>query len=393
MKILMLTPYLPFPLHSGGQIRSYNLLKNLSKKHQVTLFSFIRSDSEKKHLQELTKYCYKVKVFKRRQAWDPRNILLSGFTPYPFLVSIYLSRSVKQAIETELTQQKYDLIHAETFYVMPNLPLHIPVPTLLVEQTIEYLVYQHFVKNTKLAVLKPLLHLDVLKIKLWEKYFWEKATRLIAMSETDKAIMQKTVKDKKVDVVANGIDTHFFQKTRRLTSKKPLVLFVGNFKWLPNRDAAKFLVEEIWPHIKSRLPQAKLSIVGRNPTREIFKLQQADITVNGQVEDIRTALSSASVLLAPIRNGRGTKYKVLEAMASGVPVVTTKLGIEGIKDSHSVLVAESAVNLAKQALKILTDQSFAQRLASKAKTIVNQQYNWSVISQELDNIYKQLGGA
>jgi len=391
----MLTPYLPYPLHSGGQIRSYNLIKNLSQKYQITLFSFIRSAKELVHIAELEKYCTKVKVFKRRQAWDPRNILISALTPYPFLVAIYLSKSVKNAIRRELASN-YDLIHAETFYVMPNLPKPTNIPTLLVEQTIEYMVYQRFVEDFKFFLLKPLLYFDVLKIKLWEKYFWQKATRLAAMSQSDKQIMEKSVKDRKVDVVANGVDVEHFTESRIAKAVNQTILFVGNFKWLPNKDAAKFLVTDIWPKIHQQLPRAKLWIVGRNPTSEILDLSnQKNVTVSGEVDDIREAFQKSSVLLAPIRNGRGTKYKVLEAMASQVPVVTTKLGIEGIAaiNQSSVLIAETADGLADKTIQVLTDKNLAEKLAANGKKLVYNQYNWQAISKELDQIYQQLGGA
>ena len=390
MKILMLTPYLPYPLYSGGQIRSYNLLKNLAQKHTITLFSFIRSDKEKRFLANLQPFCRKVMVFKRRQPWDPRNLLLALFTPYPFLVSIYLSRAFRRAIGLELSGGGYDLIHAETFYIMPNLP-QTKIPTLLVEQTIEYLVYQQFVRDFKLWLLKPLLYFDVLKINLWEKYFWRRASRLAAMSDSDKQIMVQQVLDKKVDVVANGVDTEFFSGVKPKAGQ--VVLFIGNFKWLPNRDAAQFLAKAIWPKIASRLPQARLLIVGRNPTKEILQLARPGIRIEDNVADIRTAFAKAAVLLAPIRNGRGTKYKVLEAMASGIPVVTTKLGIEGIDAKDSVLVAESARDLAEQTIRVLENQQLSRRLADKAKKIVYSQYNWENISNRLNLVYQQLGGA
>ena len=144
MNILMLTPYLPWPLHSGGQIRTYNLLKNLAKKHDITLFSFIRDDAEREYIPQLAPFCKKIQVFKRTKSpWVLRNILLSGFTPYPFLVCIYLSRAAQIALQRELSGEVYDIIHAETFYVMPNIP-QTSIPTLLVEQTIEYLGYQTY---------------------------------------------------------------------------------------------------------------------------------------------------------------------------------------------------------------------------------------------------------
>jgi hypothetical protein len=144
----MLTPYLPFPDSSGGQIRSYNLIKDLSKKHEITLFSLIKDDSEKRFIPELAKYCSKVRVFKRSKSpWTLRNILLTGFGPYPFLVIRNLSPKEKEAVKEEIENVHYDLIHAETFYVMPHIP-KTKIPILLVEQTIEYLVYKHYVDGS-----------------------------------------------------------------------------------------------------------------------------------------------------------------------------------------------------------------------------------------------------
>ena len=261
MKILMITPYFPYPLVSGGQIRTYNLLKNLAAKHEITLAAFIRDDSEKKHLNELQAYCKKVIIFKRRKAWAPVNILLSAVTPYPFLVSIYFDPNVKKAISRELARQNYDLIHAETFYVMPNIP-KTNVPILLVEQVIEYLVYQRFVHSLPAwaLLLKPLLLFDVQKIKYWERYYWKKAKRLAAMSFEDKKFIRDINNSLKVDVVANGVDNEFFSRVKKKIPAYPTILFVGNFKWLPNKDAAIYLVKKIWPKIKTDIKDANFGL-------------------------------------------------------------------------------------------------------------------------------------
>lgn len=394
MKILMLTPYLPFPLYSGGQIRTYNLLKNLADRHQVTLVSFYRQDQELQYVNELKKFCFKVLPIKRRKTWGLKNILLAGLSFYPFLVATYISREAKAAVEHELNSGQYDLIHMETFYLMPNLP-KTRVPILLVEQTIEYLVYQRYVQNSRIWPLKPFLYLDVLKIKLWEYYFWKKANYLAAMSTDDLAIMLKSGHKKEGGIVANGVDIDFFEKKRTAKTSRPTVLFVGNFKWLPNKDAAIYLVEEIWPLIKKQVPQAKLWIVGRNPTETIKKYNRLRDVRVGQVPDIRDAFAQADVLLAPIRNGRGTKYKVLEAMAAGVPVVTTPLGAQGIeaRPGKEIIIANTTTDLAQQASSLLKSKNKDQQLARLAKKLVKDKYNWPNISQRLDQIYQKLGGA
>lgn len=394
MKILMLTPYLPFPLLSGGQIRTYNLLKNLKDKYEITLFSFIRQDEEKAYIKELEKFCHKVRVFKRRPAWDVRNILTAGFSPFPFvMISTYLSQMVSHFIGEELNNYHYDLIHAEPFYMAPNIP-KTKIPILLVEQTIEYLVYKKYVDDFKLGLLKPLLYFDVLKLRLWEEYYWRKATSLVAMSEEDKRIMAKAAAKQNIDIVANGVDIDFFNKAKIQRPKIPTILFVGNFKWLPNKDAAKFLAYKIWPIIKKSLPAAKLWIVGKNPTPEIINLGKLEnVVVESEIKDIREAFGKASILLAPIRNGRGTKYKVLEAMATKLPVITTPLGIEGIaaQQNKEILVARSAQDLAALAIKLLKKPSLGDKLSQSAFTLVKEKYNWQLISNNLDKIYQTLG--
>lgn len=393
MKILMITPYLPYPLVSGGQIRTYNLLKNLAKTHKITLAAFIRDENEKKYIEKLQPYCQKVVTFKRRKAWSPINILLAAVTPFPFLVSIYFDIAVRNKIKKELEKENYDLIHAETFYVMPNIP-KTETPIFLVEQVIEYLVYQRFVEGLPkfLFFLKPLLFVDVFKIKWWERYYWKKAKRLAAMSQEDREFIKGLDKDLKVDVIANGVDIEHFSKTKKTLPRKPTILFIGNFKWLPNRDATKFLVREIWPKIKSQVAGSKLWVVGRNAPQDIASLASADVVIDGSVNDIRTAYGNAHVLLAPIRNGRGTKYKILEAMATKTPIVGTKLAIEGINivNGREALVGETAQSLADLTVEVLTRPALGKSLAASAYKLVARTYNWKKISGELDRVYREV---
>ena len=213
------------------------------------------------------------------------------------------------------------------------------------------------------------------------------------MSGEDRHFIQKLEPDRQVDVIANGVDIEYFAKTKKQKPQKPTVLFVGQFKWLPNRDATKFLVEDIWPKIKEKIPSARLWIVGRNPPKDILNFASRNIQVDGEVEDIRFAYGASEVLLAPIRNGRGTKYKILEAMATKTPIVGTRLAIEGIniKNNHEALVASSAQDLANQTVKVLKNPKLGEQLAESAFVLVKSQYDWKKISNELDRVYKEVG--
>lgn len=392
MKVLMLTPYLPYPLVSGGQIRTYNLLKHLSKHHDITLFSLIKDEGERGHLSELQKYCKKIVLFKRtKNPFVLRNILLAGFSSYPFVVTRNLPLGMKRAVQAELTRGKYDLIHAETFYMMPNIP-ETGIPIILAEQTIEYLGYQDYMKKAN-PLLRPILKIDVTKIKYWERYFWNKADKLITMSQEDKNFIENVLgRPLNISVVANGVDLDFFRGVKKHLPASPTVLFVGTFKWLPNIEAVEEIVKKIWPLILKRLPNAKLKIVGFSPTEKIKAYaKEPSIEVLGAIDDIRDAFSTAHMLLAPIRSGKGTRYKVLEAMITGTPVVATTLAAEGLdlKSGKDVLIAESPAELADASVKLLKDQSLQEKLADAGEKIVRQGYSWDTIAKELDKVYKE----
>ena len=393
MKILMLTPYLPFPLMSGGQTRSYNLIKNLSKKHEITLFSLIKDNAERKNIPKLLKFCKNVRVFNRPpKPWTLHNILRTGFGTYPFLVVRNLATKQSGAIEEELSSNKYDLIHAETFYVMPHIPITNTPPILLVEQTVEYLVYKHYVTETASKLLAPLLSIDVMKLKFWERYYWKRAKKVVAMSDSDRVQMEILSPGLSIDIVPNGIDTDYFAGKKREKPDPPKVLYVGNFTWLQNIEAVELLINKVWPKIKKQVPQAKLWIVGMHMTDYIRNLKSNDIDVSEGMPDIRDAYRKSTVLVTPIRGPGGTRLKILEAMASSLPVVTTTVGAEGlgVKNGKEALVEDNLEDLVASTVKILKDPMLAQKLGTSGWDFVRKNYTWDISAQKLSRIYEEI---
>ena len=395
MKILMLTPYLPYPLLSGGQIRTYNLLKKLAVKYEVTLFALIKEESERQYIPELEKYCAKVRVFKRsRKPFTLRNIFHTAFSTFPFLVIRNHVPETIRAVEEELRAEHYDVIHAETFYMMPNIP-NTDVPIILVEQTIEYLGYESYAEKSTLWLLRQIMKLDIAKIRRWEEHYWRSCTKLITMSEDDRTFINDTIQEpEKIEVVSNGVDVKWFAQKERNLPKDLTILSVGTFNWLPNVEAVKFLVESVWPCVKQALPLTKLWIVGNAPTPEIFNYQKKDnsITITGGIPDIRDAFTGAHVLVAPVFSGKGTRYKILEAMAAGTPIVATVIAVEGLGVKHGVevLIGNTAEELAQLTVEVLQNSSLQKKLAQNGKRYVQSQYDWSYIAQKLDKIYLKM---
>jgi len=200
MNVLIVSSYLPYPLFSGGHIRLYNLIKELSSKHKITLICEKRNYQGAAEINELKKFCKKVITVARKKQWSLGNVLRTGLSTLPFLVIGHTNSEMHREIQRELNENQFDLIHAETSYIMQNIPLT-KVPIILIEHNVEYLVYKRFADKAPL-LLKPLLYIDILKLKYWEEKVWTEVTKLIAVSKIEQKIMNKIRKD--VIVVPNG---------------------------------------------------------------------------------------------------------------------------------------------------------------------------------------------
>lgn len=393
----MLTPYLPYPDSSGGQIRTLNLLKYLCKNNEITLVSLIKDKKENENIKYLLKYCKKVMTFPRSATpWTLKNILRTGFSLDPFLIVRNSAQGVKEAVAEELKSGDYDIIHAETFYVMPSLP-KTNIPIILVDQTIEYLVYQHYVDETTSWFLRHLLQIDVEKLKNSERFYWRQANQVIAVSEADRVEMNKLEPDLSVEIVPNGVNLDLFRKKTDWNTKEKSILFISNFKWLQNVEAAHLLIDKVYPLVKKVIPSVKLWIIGQHVPGDILSLQEKDILVKSIPEDdvntLVNAWHDASVFASTIKGPGGTRLKNLAAMASQLPIVSTKVGVEGlkVKDKTHVLIGNTPEEIADLIIKVIKTPSLAEKLALTTRRHVEENFDWRKITKSLDAIYQKLG--
>lgn len=394
MKILMLVPFLPNTQTSGGQTRWYYIVKYLATKHDITLFSLIKDDSEKRFIPELEKYCKKVKVFMRPESpWNPRNVLLSVLSPFPLLLIRNFSFKERSEVKKELENGNYDLIHAEAFYVMPHIP-KTKVPSIQVEQTIWHRVYEHYVKTEVAPLFRPFFMIDVLKLKYWEIYFWKKATKLLTVSPDDKVIMEKLIPGTTVDVIPNGVDSEYYS-SKKVEKKVPERVMYGvtNFEWLQNREAAEYLIREVWPIIHEKYKKAKLWIVGRLIPQNIAKLSEErdDIEITESIPDPRDAYLAASVMVAPIKGSGGTRLKILEAMAAGLPIVSTSTGVAGlgVKDGVHAIISDTMKGLANETVRLLKNPKLLQKIGKAGQRLVEEKFDWKAIVKLHDEVYRK----
>lgn len=391
MTILFISAVFPYPLHSGGQVRLYNLLKLLSREHDITLYSFIRNENERKYIKNLP-FIKETHLYFRGRVWQPKYILRSLTSSLPLLASSYENKEMKNDIDTELKQTHYDLVHLEPFYVCPALPDNLLCPLVIAEHNIEYEVYRSYVQQFPIPLMQPLMGVDVAKIKKQEQDMWKKAQRVIAVSEQDSLVIKRATGNSKVTVIPNGVDTeHYPFRKRIFTGKNPKVIFTGNFSWQPNVKAAELLLYQIWPKIIGSMPQAQLTIVGKHiPKKLREQAKYLRVTYKEFVEDIRDEYSDADILLAPMTISGGTKFKILEAMASGCLVITTKEGMEGIgaaKGIHYIEVGSDHDYL--QAIQsVYAHPTKSQTMTDKARELITSRYDWKEIAAKQSDVWK-----
>lgn len=392
MRILIISSYLPYPLFDGGRIRLYNLMKHLSKKHKITLVCEKRSYQTDKDIAEVKKLCEEVITVDHTSPWMWKNILKTGFSTYPLLLTMHTFPEMKRKIVETLNSKTFDIIHVETFYVFQNVPKTY-IPIVLVEHNIEYLVYKRYAEFAPLY-LRPLLYIDIKKIQYWEQKFWRKASKVVAVSEDESKLMSRD----DVAVVPNGVDIDLFSfrdPEKIFKKKEKKVLFIGDFKWIQNRQSVEWILTEIWPLICSQFDvhgsQLKLWVVGKNIPESLKLLGDQTVMFDENApKETWKIFQQAAVLLAPIRVGGGTSYKILEAMSSGTPVVTTSLGIEGIAvdKKNGCLIADDAEGLARHVVTLLQNKKQYETIAKTARSSIEKKYNWEVITEKLEKVYK-----
>jgi hypothetical protein len=279
-------------------------------------------------------YCKDIYLCKRAEKpWQPSIILKAIFSGLPFLIVRNFSQEATTTIKKLLETNTYDVIHAETFYIMPHIP-PTETPVLLVEQTIEYKVYQHFISTLSFLFRLP-LSLDIFKLKYWEKFYWSKADLVATVSEADQKEITKLLPSTKSVIIPNGAgDDMFVDKFPKLDIKKPILLFVGNFFWLQNIEAAQYLLDKIFPDLAKRIPGVELIIAGQNSTKLASSgLPNIKLSILNRQQRSGKNYTNQQIYLLPDIWPRWYQIKKYWQVWLRLPVICTKTGVEGLDEN------------------------------------------------------------
>ena len=384
MRILIISTQLPYPLTEGANIRIFNLIKQLSKDHEIHLASFIKSPKELDHAQSLQPYCKKVKLIEMNRSPLKRlwQIGISSIISKPYLVKINELKEMQNAVN-ELARE-VDAVQAEFPYGGQYIE-NVKCKRVLDEHNVESEILRNQFRYERNICRKASSFLQYLKMLNFEKKLCSKMDIILATSEEDKHILERS--NEKVFVVPNGIESTIEQAEDR---GNKVVTYTGVMSYRANVDAMLFFCKNMWPLVKREEADAKLVIVGKNPTKEIMGLASDDVMVTGEVRDIREYIRQTSVFVAPLRIGSGTRIKILEAMAHGKPVVSTKLGCMGldVEQGKNIYIADDPQEFANYVTRLLREKDERIRIAKNSLELVKEKYTWDVISKKLEEVYK-----
>jgi polysaccharide biosynthesis protein PslH len=393
-RILFVTSRLPYPPNEGHQLRAWHLLRAAASEHRVTLLSLRRPD-EQPLPQPLPGISldgvHQVDLPSLRQPHRMAGLALRGTLPGRPLLDLRYSPSALQQRFDQLVDQA-DLVHLDILAVAGLLE-RVPggVPTVLNEHNVESLLAHKRVAIENRPLHRLLLRLKNRGLERFERLACARAGRVLACSQEDAERLLALAPDCQVSVVPNGVDLEAFRPGKREFQQDGSMVFVGHMDWFPNRDGIDHFIAEILPLLKER-QGLHLEVIGRNPNPRAPKAQAERVNFAGFVDDLQARVQRAAVFIVPLRAGSGTRLKILEAMAMGKAIVSTRIGAEGIGlvDGHSACLADTPHDFARAIDRLLDDPDLRHHLGRRARQLAEQHYGWTVIGERLLAIYKSL---
>jgi len=393
MRVLWVKAGKLLPVHTGGRIRSYNILRHLATQHHVTIFSYYQGKQDRSYDEELNQHfpnsvCIATGAPGNGSPRLQRTLhyLTKVCLPAPYAVSQFNSKAVRRALRHYLRSSRFDVAVCDFLAATLNFPSQLPTPTVLFQHNVEAMLWQRQSRGGENLIARLGFRLEAAKMKRYEPLAIRKFDHVVAVSESDRRGMWE-VPDDRITVVPTGVDVAKFDGNELATISDPVVVFIGTMDWEANIDGIEFFCREIWPMILVRVPDAKLQIVGREPDLRVKRLACASIEVTGTVPSVLEYLRRAAVVIVPLRIGGGTRLKIYEAMAMGKVVVSTSIGAEGLDvhpDQDIVLVDEPS-EFAHRVIQLLLDENLRLKYGREAVKTVSQ-YDWAIIARRFEDV-------
>ncbi|MGI8991375.1 MAG: glycosyltransferase family 4 protein [Bryobacteraceae bacterium] len=385
------------PTNRGGQIRSLEMLKRLHLRHEVHFVAYESETAE--GLARSSEYCSRAYPVHRPvpPANSPRfyaQALQNLFSPLPLAVGRYRSAAMRDQVAALIARHPFDAIVCDFLSSAPNIPNI--ANAVLFQHNVESTIWRRHAEHASGPLRKAYFLLQARRMMRCERKYCRAAKHVAAVSDNDAAQIRDLFETRNVTSIPTGVDLDFFRKPHPPPPPVADLAFVGSMAWLPNIDGIAYFVRDILPIVRRRRPNCSLVIAGRAPVPEVLALAKQDplIQVTGTVDDVRPFVWGSTVSIVPLRVGGGTRLKIYESMAAGVPVVSTPVGAEGlpIEDGQNIALAATPEAFANRCLDLLEDANARARLSGNALKLVTDRFSWESVTRVFERVLQTACG-
>jgi polysaccharide biosynthesis protein PslH len=402
MQILVHGTQLLYPANTGGRIRTSKLFERLSRHHDITWVCFRRPEETDAQVAAMRACCARIETFpfEEPQKLSPgfyRELARNVVSPQPYVIQKYFHPAARARLEELVEKQPFDLLLCDFLQSSVNL-LGLPIrPRVMFEHNVESMIFErHYQERKTLRELpaKAYIYMQWKKLQAYEERAARWFDHNIMVSAEDCAAMKRLYGVTNTSFIPTGVDADYFRPVETPGAESPQaeIVFTGSMDWLPNVDGINWFAAEVLPLITRQLPGTALKVwvVGRKPLPAVSQLpaRHPQITVTGTVDDVRPYIGRSQVYIVPIRIGGGTRMKIFEAMAMGKPVVSTRIGAEGlpVNDGKDILMADDPVAFAEATLALLRDQGRRRALGAAGRRLVTESFSWDSVARHFTDI-------
>ena len=395
MKLLWLNAGLLLPLDKGGKLRTWHLMRHLARRHEITYLSFAEPDQREEERAGMREVCHVLEsiprsdVAKRTLAFyadAARHIV----DPLPYAVGKYRSDAYAARVRRLLENGGFDALVVDFLVPVVNLPLALPIPTVLFTHNVEAEIWRRHAENAANPLTRTLMAQQWKRMLRFERNALSRFDLVLTVSDADRQTFGRLYPGalrNPAHVVQTGVDTSYFTPFPAAERRAHLV-FTGSMDWLPNEDAMLYFAREILPRIRQVEPDATLSIIGREPTPAVRRLaEEPGIEVTGRVDDVRPHVAAGAVYVVPLRIGGGTRLKIFEAMSMGKAVVSTTVGAEGlpVTPGRDIVLADEPARFAQSVIHLIRDTEARRRIEAAARRVVVEKYDWAAVAGDFED--------
>jgi glycosyltransferase involved in cell wall biosynthesis len=396
LKILWVKANKLLPVHSGGDIRSYNIARQLAKHHELTFLSYydgVRDENYEQQLMEHFPGAVTIATGKAQPTTLVRGIDYVGHltSSLPYAVGRFACEEVQRKLAAWFADESFDVAICDFLDAAVNFPEQLSTLSVVFQHNVETEIWRRHAGTESNPLKRRMYGIEFRKMLRYERQTIRRFHHVIAVSEHDRSLMEAWVEGSRITVVPTGVDLEQYKPDFSHKPHAPIVMFVGTMDWEPNIDAMEYFCQHIWPAVLAENPAAKLRIVGRNPGERVRQLSAPSIEITGRVPSVADHLREASVAVVPLRIGGGTRLKIYEAMAAGKAVVSTSIGAEGldVHNGRDIVLADSPDAFSQAICQLLQSDDLRGRYERAAAELAAR-YDWAIIADKFGKTLQML---